>query len=248
MLYNPFIPRLPANLVIVDKRIDEESVKVLEKLELKVIKTIKCEEVDESLSFHPDIVIHPINHNTLMIAPNVFEYYEDKLYGRGINLIKGEVSLGMKYPKDISYNVGRLKGVAIHNFKYTDEKLKYYLKKENLEFVHVNQGYTKCSLSIVGEDSGITSDVPMYEKLTSIGFNILLVEPGHIVLEGQRYGFIGGTNGNISEDKLLFSGSFREHPNKDKILDFVYKNNKKIIYLSNKKIVDIGTIISLYSH
>lgn len=248
MLSNPFIPKKIANLVIIDRRIDENSVKTLEKLELKIIKTIKCEEVDESISCHPDIVIHPINHNTLMIAPNVFDYYADKLYGMGIKLIKGESFLGRKYPEDISYNVGRLKGVAIHNFKYTDEKLKYYLKKENLEFIDITQGYAKCSLAIIGESSGITSDIPMYRKLTSMGFKILLVEPGHILLKGQKYGFLGGTNGSMSKDELLFSGSFKNHPNNDKILDFMYKNNKKITYLSDKRIVDIGTIISLYYH
>lgn len=248
MLSNPFIPKLSANVVIIDKRVDEESIKILEKLELKVIKTIKCEEVDESISFHPDIVIHPINHNTLMIAPNVFDYYADKLYGMDIKVIKGEKILGSKYPEDISYNVGRLKDVAIHNFKHTDEKLKYYLKKENLEFIDVNQGYSKCSLAIIGEDAGITSDLPMYNKLKSMGFKMLLIKRGHILLEGQNYGFIGGTNGSISENELLFSGKFTDHPDNDKILEFIYKNNKKITYLSPKKIVDIGTIISLYSH
>lgn len=245
---NPFIPKKIANLVIVDNRINEESIKTLERLKLKIIKTIKCEEVDESISCHPDIVIHPINHNTLMIAPNVFDYYADKLDGIGINIIKGDTVLGRKYPEDISYNVGRLKGVAIHNFRYTDEKLKYYLKKENLEFINISQGYSKCSLAIIGENSAITSDIPMYEKLKSMNFKILLVEPGHILLEGQRYGFIGGTNGSILEDELLISGSFKDHPNKDEMLEFIYKNNKKITYLSHKKIVDIGTIISLNYH
>lgn len=248
MISNPFIPRLTANLVIIDGRINEEIENNLKKLGLKIIKTIRCEEVDESISFHPDIVIHPINHNTLMIAPNVFDYYADELDGLGIKLIKGEKFLDRKYPEDIAYNVARLSGVAIHNFKYTDEKLKYYLKKENLEFVNINQGYTKCSLAIIGEDIGITSDISMHIKLTSIGFNILLVQPGHILLEGKKYGFIGGTNGTLDSDKLMFSGTLDEHPNKDRILKFIEKNNKNIIYLSRKEIVDIGTIISLYCH
>ncbi len=73
--------------------------------------------------------MHPVDHKSLIIAPNVFEYYEEKLYGMGINLIKGDTRLGKAYPKDIAYNVGRMEGIAVHNFKYTDEKLKYYLKK-----------------------------------------------------------------------------------------------------------------------
>lgn len=245
---NPFIPIKTANIAIVDGRIDKEIEDNLEKLGLKIIKTIKCNEVDESIAYHPDIVIHPISHNTLIVAPNVFGYYEEKLENMGINLIKGEKFLSSKYPEDIAYNVGRLKGIAIHNFKYTDEVLKFYLKKQNLDFVNVNQGYTKCSLAIVGEESGITADYPMYEKLKSLGYNILLIEPGHVLLEGQNYGFIGGTNGSLYNGKSIISGSLNGHPNSDEILNFFKKNNQDLIFLSKKNILDIGTIITLYCH
>lgn len=236
---------MKSNLVIVDGRIDEEIHNNLKKLNVKIIKTIKCEEVDESISYHPDIVIHPLNHNTLVIAPNVFDYYAEKLGGMGIKIIKGEKFLDMQYPDDIAYNVGRLSGVAIHNFNHTDEKLKYYLKKENLKLINVNQGYTKCSLAVLDEYTGMTADLPMYEKLTDLGFKILLIEAGHILLEGQNYGFIGGASGSLFKHKFLLSGSLEGHPNKKDILNFIYKKNKKLIFLSEKKIEDIGTIISL---
>ncbi len=235
-----------SNLVIVDGQIDDEIYNNLKKLNLEIIKTIRCKEVDQSIAYHPDIAIHPINHNTLMIAPNVFDYYEDKLDGLDIKLIKGEKKLESLYPNNIAYNVGRLSGLAIHNFKHTDEKLKYYLEKENLDFLNINQGYTKCSLAVLDEETAITADIPMYEKLTKLGYDILLIDPGHIKLEGQNYGFIGGTSGNLSKDEFMLSGSINEHPNKKEILNFISKNNKKIIILSEKKIRDIGTIINLY--
>lgn len=245
---NPFIPLNKANLVIVDGRISDEIENNLKILGLKVIKTIECKDVDKSIAYHPDIVIHPINHNTLMIAPNVFDYYEDIFKSTNIKLIKGETDLNCKYPADIAYNVGRLKNFAIHNFKYTDEKLKYYLTKENVEFINVKQGYAKCSIAIIGQDSAITADYPIYEKLKQIGFNILLVEPGHILLEGQKYGFIGGTCGSLSSNLAVISGTLEDHPNKEEILDFYKKNKIELITLSNNKILDIGTIISLYYH
>lgn len=245
---NPFIPLKEANIAIVDGRIDKEIEKNLKRMNLKIIKTIKCNEVHESISYHPDIVIHPINHNTLIIAPNVFEYYEENLSNMGINLIKGEKNLNSKYPDDIAYNVGRLRGIAIHNFKYTDEILKFYLKKENIDFVNVNQGYTKCSLAVVGEDSAITADYPIYKKLSSLGYRILLIEPGYVSLEGQNYGFIGGTNGSLCNGKSIISGSIDEHPNKDDILKFFAENNTNLETLSTKDVLDIGTIITLYCH
>lgn len=242
---NPFIPIGKANVVIVDGRLDISSIDFLRKLNLKVIPTIKCEDIEESISYHPDIVIHPINHNTLIIAPNVYDYYEDKLKGMDIKLIKGDTYLASKYPFDIAYNVGRLKHIAIHNFKYTDEKLKFYLKKENLQLINVNQGYTKCSIAIIDEDKGITADYGMFTKLSNLGYEILLIEPGYITLEKQKYGFIGGATGNYSPDTIFISGNLDSHPSKDKILNFIKNAKKKIKYLSNNQIVDIGTIISL---
>lgn len=245
---NPFIPKEMANIVIVDGRIDEEIENNLIKLNLKVIKTIECKEVDESISYHADIVMHPINHKTMVIAPNVFDYYEDKLGNMGINLIKGEKYLSCKYPEDIAYNVGRLSGIAIHNFKHTDPVLKYYLKRENLDFINIKQGYSKCSLAIIGDDIGITSDYPMYKVLTDLNYKILLIEPGEIMLKKQNYGFIGGTIGSLCKGKSIISGNINGHSNKEEIFNFFNKNNIELNFLSQKKIEDIGSFITLYCH
>ncbi|WP_353092533.1 DUF6873 family GME fold protein [Tissierella praeacuta] len=245
---NPFIPAKEANIAIVDGRIDNEIENNLKRMNLKIIKTIRCSEVHDSISYHPDIVIHPVNYDTLVIAPNVFDYYKEILGNMGIRLIRGEKYLSSKYPEDIAYNVGRLTGSAIHNFKYTDEVLKFYLKKENLDFINVKQGYTKCSLAVIGEDAAITADYPMYKKLSFLGYKILLIEPGYIVLKGQNYGFIGGTNGNLCNGKSIISGKIDEHPNRDEILNFFVENNVDFKFLSQKNILDIGTIITLYCH
>ncbi len=243
---NPFIPKKLANTIIIDGRVPKKLLNKLNMFNLNIIHTIKCKEVADPISYHPDIVIHPINHKRMIVAPNVYEYYEEIFYGMGIEIIKGETKLGKEYPEDIAYNVGRIGNLAIHNFKYTDEKLKYYLKKENLELVHVEQGYTKCSMAIVDTKAIITADYPIYKKLTRYGIDVLLIRPGYIELPGYPYGFIGGTNGNLSKDIIVFSGSLKEHPDYKKIINFLKKYNKKAIWLSDNKIIDIGTIISLY--
>ena len=246
MKTNPFIPNKRANTVIIDGRVNTDIKKNLKDLGVNIIPTIECKEVSKPVSYHPDIVLHPINHNTLIIAPNVFDYYEEILYGMGIRLIEGETQLGKSYPMDIAYNVGRIGNFAIHNLKYMDEKLRFYLKKEGLEFIDIKQGYTKCSMAIVDENSIITSDYPIYKKLKNLGFNLLLIKPGYIKLEGHIYGFVGGTCGNLSKEEIIFSGKFVDHPEREKILYFIEKRNKKIIWLTNDNIQDIGTIISLY--
>lgn len=242
---NPFIPIKSANLAIVDGRISREIEENLIRLGLKIIKTIKCNNVDESISYHPDIVIHPINHKTLVIAPSVFDYYKLALKDFDVKVIKGEKRLGREYPDDIAYNIGRIGNLAIHNFKHTDSLTKYYLSKENLEFVDIKQGYSKCSLAVLGEKAAMTSDYGIYNKLSDLGYNILLIQAGYIGLQGQTYGFIGGTNGNISKDKTVFSGSFNNHPNRDAIVRFMEKNKIDFEILSKERITDIGTIIAL---
>jgi hypothetical protein len=237
---------MEANIAIIDGRASEKIVNNLEKFNIKVVRTIKCNELQESISYHPDIVLHPINHNTVIVAPNVFDYYYEKLSPLGIKILKGNAILDSKYPKDIAYNVGRLKNIAIHNFKYVDEKLKFYLEKEKIELINVKQGYTKCSLAIVDDISGITADVCIYKKLSELGYNMLLIEPGHINLFNEKYGFIGGASGNYSKDIIMFTGRLDKHPDNIRIENFIKNRNKKILYLSNEDIIDLGTIITLF--
>ena len=248
MNINPFIP-LPGkmgNTVVVDGRVSTEILNNLKKMNLKIIPTIECIGVDMPISYHPDIVMHPINHNTIIVAPNVFDYYREKFYGMGIKILEGQTKLKENYPGDIAYNVGRVGNIAIHNFKYTDEKLKFYLLKENIKLIHINQGYTKCSMGIVDEKAVITSDYPMYQKLTNLGIDVLLIKSGNIKIDKYDYGFIGGTWGNLSRDIIMISGVLNEHPDRENIIKFFKKYKKRIVWLSNEKIIDIGTIISLY--
>ncbi|MGF7059565.1 DUF6873 family GME fold protein [Brassicibacter mesophilus] len=242
---NPFIPLNRAGVAIVDGRVSQEIIDNLKKQEVDVILTCKCDDLYEAISYHPDIVMHPINRNTIVVAPNVYDYYSDNLSQRGIKLIKGEKKLERNYPDNIAYNVARVSSYALHNFKYTDEKLKFYLRKEGLEFIDVKQGYTKCSISIVGNNALITSDTSIYKACTKLNVDVLFIRNGYIKLPGLDYGFIGGATGLISERKLLFSGNIDNHPDSKHIKFFLEKYDVLPIMLSSKEIIDIGSIIPL---
>lgn len=242
---NYFIPLNDARIAIVDGRVDNEIVTNLEKHNITVIKSIECKELDPNIAYHPDMVMHPISYDTLIIAPNVYDYYKENLSPLGIKVIKGETKLENKYPKDIAYNVARLKDVAIHNFRYTDEILKFYFKRQNIELVNIRQGYSKCSLAVIDDISGITSDKYMYKKLIQKGYDLLLIKPGYIKLYGYEYGFVGGTCGNFSKKSILFSGVFNNHPDFKKMVSFIESRNIDIKILSKSSIKDIGTIITL---
>lgn len=240
---NSFIPKSRGNLAIVDGRADLKIISNLEKLGLRVIRTVACRELDRSISYHPDVVLHPIDHKTIIVAPNVYDYYREELKEFDLNIISGDSKLSLKYPGDIAYNVGRIGNLAIHNIKYTDEKLKTSLEEKEIELLSVKQGYSKCSLGLAGENLAITSDRPIYKELKARAYDILLVRPGHIRLKGQNYGFIGGCMGCLSEDMVLFSGAIDKHPDFEDIDKFLKNHGKEYICLSDDELVDIGTIM-----
>lgn len=242
---NPFMPLKRADLVIVDGRVSKEIINSLEKLNIDVVLTKKCDKLYEAISYHPDILMHPINSNTLIIEPEEYDYYNDLLKNRPIKILKGEKKLKSNYPDNIAYNVARLSNYAIHNFKYTDEKLMYYLKKQGLQFINVNQGYSKCSVAIIDNNALITSDNSIAKKCDEHKIDVLKINEGFILLPGLNYGFIGGSLSAISESELTFSGIYSHHPDFFKIKTFLKKYEKKEFILSRDKIIDIGSIIPL---
>lgn len=245
---NPFIPLKAADIVIIHGQVSSEIINNLKKLKVKtIIPTIKCDSVDDSISYHPDIVIHPINNNTLIISPEVYDYYYERLNGMGIKLIKGHTLLQKRYPMDIAYNVGRVNRFAFHKLEYTDSVLKSHLINENINLVNTKQGYSKCSMAVINETSIITADKNIYLKLLDLQFDALLIASGHIVLEKQKYGFFGGAIGNFSPDRVLFSGHIEDHPDQIRIKSFITQRKIEIVYLSKDRICDIGTIICLNS-
>ncbi|MBR6701008.1 MAG: hypothetical protein IKL72_04685 [Firmicutes bacterium] len=152
-------------------------------------------------------------------------------------------SLGSDYPKDVPYNAACTGKYFIHNLKYTDEKLLEYARSLELEFVNVRQGYSKCSIAVIDEDSVITSDEGIAKALRFKGLDVLLMQKGHIRLPGYAYGFIGGTCGRIG-DEIVFNGDLSAHPDHDIICDFITSKGLTVKYFKGYQLEDIGSVIS----
>jgi len=101
-----------------------------------------------------------------------------------------------------------------------------------------------CSTLIVDDNSIITADNGIHEKALNNKLNSLLISPGNIDLPDYNYGFIGGASGSDNES-IFLTGSLENHKDKKKIEIFIKEQNKNIIYLSSKKIIDIGSIFIL---
>lgn len=244
----PNIPQKPIKLAVVDGRISESIEKSLLQLGIKLIKTFPVRSVHTSVSFHPDIMLHHIHNNLIVCAPDTDQRLVETLCKEGFEICRGKTSLTSEYPGDIAYNVARVGRRAFHNLKYTDCVLRDKLENAGVEFINVNQGYSKCSISIVDECSIITADKGIAKGAEKAGIEVLLIAPDErIMLPGLSSGFIGGSTGLLSNDQWAIAGDINKLKCGKTIIDFLDKKGKTAVSLSNDDVMDIGTILPLIS-
>ncbi len=241
------IPNRKANLVIINSKTSDEIRKNLKKYFKYIVYTCPNSDINTYLSYHVDMSIHPVEKNTLVVAPNVYTYYK-KLESYGIKVIEGINRLMDKYPYDISYNCLDIGEYYLHNSNYTDKNIYEYYLKKGVKCIHIKQGYSKCSVLIVDANHFITSDKNIANQLNKIGKKVLLINQGFIELRGMNYGLIGGCGGNYSPNEILLTGSLSNHPDCQRIIKFITDAKVNIHYLSQNPISDIGSIYCFKVH
>ncbi|VYU08967.1 hypothetical protein [Clostridium tertium] len=232
-------------ICFVDYRISNTEEKSLKYLGANIIKVPPCDNLYEAIKGHVDIQLNIINKKKkeIIIHKGISNTFKNELIKNNINFIESEKSLGLKYPNNIFLNALVLENYFIHNLKYSDEIL---LKTQSNKIsINVNQGYTKCSSLVVNEKSIITNDTGIYNSLLKYDFDILLIPPGDIVLEGFEYGFIGGTGGLIDSSTMAFFGSLENYKYGKEVENFLKKHNVNPINLSNGKLYDRGSLFTL---
>ena len=245
------IPNLPTKLVklaLVDGRISNDIEGVLIKKGIDLIKIKPIKSLYNAISCHPDTSIHHLGNEKIIYAPGINESVLASLANYGFNLIRGNSSLSYSYPGNIQYNVARVGNFAIHNTKYTDRLLLEELEKAGVKVIHVKQGYAKCSVCVVNDKSIITADNGIAKVAYLNNIDVLLIEDDdNIGLPGLNRGFIGGSTGLISRNKLAITGNIFKLKSANKIIKFLKSKNIEIEMLSRHKIIDIGTIIPLFT-
>lgn len=241
----PFIPGGRISVAIIDSRLDDLQKKQLKASSIDLLEVGPCEALYEAVSCHPDIQCHPLGGNRILIAPNASRSLKDHLIHQNFELVIGNTVLEGNYPNNIAYNVARIGDVAFHNTACTDPVLKNELIKQGVKLVHVNQGYTKCSVAIVSERALITADRGIAAAARDNGFDALLIRPGFISLKGLNYGFIGGACGLTSFDEITFIGDITRHPDFSLISRFILNHGKRIRFLRGVGLSDFGSIIPI---
>ena len=228
--------------VIVDMAVPDEIINSLEKRDIRYYYSCKHPNLPYPVSTHPDMQIHFIDNKTAVVAPEVYKYY-GSILGNTIQIIKGDTFLSGTYPGDCAYNVTRLGKFIIGNLSYMDTKIKAIYREQGFEFIHINQGYSKCNLCVVDENSVITEDEGIYNILVSNNINVLKINSGSVDLDGFPYGFIGGASGFISPNTLAFCGKPSGEVYFNAMEEFINSKLVDIIYLSSTKLKDYGSIL-----
>lgn len=229
----------------VDYRISEEELINLKKEGVIPIKVPNTSLVYDAISGHVDIQLNILSkkNKTVIVHKDIDKNFLKKLKEFSINYIFSHSSLGNKYPYDIILNALITEDFLMHNIKYTDKTL---LKNSSMKkLINVSQGYTKCSVLNIYDKAFITSDKLIYKSLLTEGFDVLLLPPGDIILEGLDYGFIGGTGGAIGNNKIAFFGNLNYYKYGKEVLIFLKKHNVTPVYLKNSKLIDRGSILTI---
>jgi hypothetical protein len=229
-------------LAIVDGRMPDSMIANLKACGFAVEKTIEHSKLAKPVAYHPDMQMCRIDKHTIVICPELFNHYINKLEKYDLNLICGKSKLEHKYPLDIAYNCAVMRNKAFHRANFTDEIIKRELCKNNIELVNINQGYGKCSMAIIPDGSCICGDVGVGNVLRKEKIDYLEINPNSIILNGYDHGFIGGSSSQGS-DKLYITGSLEYHDFEKSVREWIEAKGIELIELSDDIIVDYGTIL-----
>lgn len=234
--------------LIIDKRLRKVEKEALKILGYELIELEKSDRVYEEISSHVDIFCTKIK-NKLIVEESKYKYIKNKLEDT-IEPVQGESSVSKDYPYDIPYNICIIGNRAIHNFEYTDKQILEILKKENFELINVNQGYSNCSIAVIDENSIITNDIGIYNKLKKCGLDILFLdyELDIKLLKENNYskmkGFIGGAISRVG-DNIFISGDLNKIDIENKIRNFIERKNLQIIDFKDLDVIDYGGVLEI---
>ena len=204
-------------LIIVDKKMNPGAKKKLayygELLELETDGITY-----PAISGHPDIFFCRSQEH-LILAPNLPHLYFEQLKGHHIDFITGEMPVGPKYPASARYNAVATDQLLIHNFRHIDFMITRAL--EDLNPVHVDQGYCRCNLLPLKDGHFISSDAGIYKVLSGLRPEILFIHPEQIKMEGFPHGFFGGCCG-IWKDTVFINGSLKYFLEGEKVRNYLH--------------------------
>lgn len=232
--------------IIIDSRMREIEKEYLASLSLQPIEIPQNIRVYPEISSHVDIFCTRVQE-MVIAEPTVYPILSDYPFP----CICGRDSVTTPYPKDILYNVCMLGKYAIHHFAYTDLVVKEWIEKTETTKIGIKQGYSKCSIAVIDDNSCIVSDESIARKLRRYGIAVLVVPVDHVDIKlwrGDTYSTMCGLiGGNITRvrDQVIVWGDISHYPDALKIQAFVEERNLKMVHFAGLDLIDYGSVVEI---
>lgn len=237
----PNLPRGRVSVAAVGEHYVPELQTELEKYGVKLLSCPKSPYIDERLSSHVDLNIYHFGGGRFLFSKhatvNGFAY---SFKERGAEILVSSEHFSQVYPNDAHLCALNIGGKVFHNTRCSDRHISALAGKR---LFHVNQGYAKCAVCPVTENAAISADPGLSVAMREQGIEVLEITPGFVELYGFREGFIGGAAFKLAPDILAFTGRLTQHPDKALILDFIKKHGVSAVYLTDKPVFDVGSVI-----
>lgn len=192
--------------------------------------------IDERLAGHADLSLF-YGQNGILFCQKHLKSTE---FPCNINII--DIKQDKKYPNDVQFNACIVGNNVFLNEKYIAKEIIDFLSATGKKIINIKQGYAKCCILVIDDNSIITSDPGIHDAAILNGIESLKIKPGYIGLEGFDYGFIGGTAYELETDTFYFTGLIECHPDKSDIQHYFSDHGKKIKYMTDRAVFDIGAV------
>ena len=237
----PFLPKNRISSCIIGECYYNE-INELTDLGINCITFPKNPKLDDEVSCHGDINVFNCGNGDIIAESNIAGELQRILTDYNV-IPAGEIR--SPYPEDICLNAYLDTKRLFCNSKYLNPQLKRFCDENNIEIIHTNQGYTKCSICAVSDNAVITEDDGLPSLLKICQYNVLKISKGFVGLSDRHYGFIGGATAKISDSELYVSGDVSAHPDYSLIKAFCDNYGVSLIFNKNRPLTDFGGLISI---
>lgn len=239
----PHLPKGRVRNLIIGEKYEKllENAAIKHNFELICLKNNQY--CDERLSGHTDLAAVHIGGNELVCR----RYLKNteahrRLNELGVNVEFVDNCLSPEYPDDASLNFCVVGSKVLMNPKTADAQT---VKKLTRTLAYCKQGYTKCTVCVVDENSIITEDKGVSLCARNAGIEVLEISSCGILLDGYPNGFIGGASFKLAPDILAFTGAISDTYIMNEIETFLSARNIKAVYLNDTPAIDIGSAIPI---
>jgi hypothetical protein len=228
------------SICIVNPGLHDEAKTRLSKDGFIVYDIPPCSDVDSRIAAHPDIQIF-IAENTAYCHPHIDASFAGSLL-KDIFVFQCAQKLSNRYPDDCTYNIASTGRFALYKKGGIPQEIENAFHKHKITSVHVPQGYARCSIIPVDEQTIATEDEGIIEAARSAGMNVIPLAPGLIPLKGFQKGFAGGAFGLFNKT-LYCTGTLPDHEDYHTLRNEVSARGITLTELCSAPAEDFGSLL-----